>query len=75
MALYMQPVRVYKECLALYSKSACWGLASFMYTLSGLFPRPITGMIKVRTQWVMSSSVAPKCLVESKSWVETQILP
>jgi hypothetical protein len=56
----MQPVRVYKEFLAFYSKSACWALR---YS-SGLLPWREPGMLNMRTRWVVSSSVALECLVE-----------
>jgi hypothetical protein len=61
----MQPVRVYKEFLPS-TQSRCVGPCGLhVYPSSGLFPWPITGMLKVRTRWVISSSVAPECLVKS----------
>jgi hypothetical protein len=54
-ALYVQPVRVYRvSCLLL--QVGVLGLAGFMYILRGPFPLPEPGMLNMRTRWVMSSS-------------------
>jgi hypothetical protein len=59
-ALYMQPVRVYKvSCLLLQVGVLC------LYPSSGLLPSPIAGRPNMRTREVIPSSVAPECLVES----------
>jgi hypothetical protein len=57
MALYMQPVRVYKvSCLLL--QVGVLGLAGFMYPSSRLFPWPIAGMLNMRTRWVIPSVIS-----------------
>jgi hypothetical protein len=56
-ALYMHPVRVYKEFSCLLLQVSVLSLADFMYPSSGLLPGSIAGMLKVRTRWVVSSSV------------------